>query len=82
MANQLTFSFFLFFTFYNDFTFIRLSVELCLTLSKQALVFTCLQYKPFENTAAKGEVARNKPFLLFSTCFLPIRRTFFLFHQT
>ena len=26
---------------------------------KQALVFTCLQYKSFENTAGKGEVARN-----------------------
>ena len=26
---------------------------------KQALVFTCLQYKSFENTEGKGEIARN-----------------------
>ena len=33
---------------------------------KQALVFfTCLQYKSFENTVGKGEIARNKQFLLF-----------------
>ena len=36
-----------------------------LTLSKQALVFTCLQYKPFENTERKGETAHNEQFLLF-----------------
>ena len=30
---------------------------------KQALVFTCLQYKPFENTVGKGEIAHNKQFL-------------------
>ena len=32
---------------------------------KQALVFTCLQYRSFENTVGKGEIARNKQFLLF-----------------
>ena len=32
---------------------------------KKALVFTCLQYKSFENTVGKGETARNKQFLLF-----------------
>ena len=26
---------------------------------KQALVFTCLQYKPFENIGRKGEIARD-----------------------
>ena len=31
---------------------------------KQALVFTCLQYKSFENTVEKGEIARYKQFLL------------------
>ena len=36
-----------------------------LTLPKQALVFTCLQYKSFENTVGKGEIARNEQFLLF-----------------
>ena len=30
----------------------------------------CLQYKPFENTAGKGEIARNEQFLLFPLCFL------------
>ena len=32
---------------------------------KQALVFTCLQFKSFENTVGKGEIARNKQFLHF-----------------
>ena len=39
---------------------------------KQALVFTCLPYKSFENTVGKGEIARNEQFLLFPQCFLPI----------
>ena len=34
-------------------------------------VFTCLQYKSFENNMAKGEIARNEQFLLFPQCFLP-----------
>ena len=32
---------------------------------KQALVFTCLQYKSLKSTAGKGEIARNDQFLLF-----------------
>ena len=32
---------------------------------KQALVFTCLHFKSFENTVGKGEIARNECFLLF-----------------
>ena len=32
--------------------------------------FTSLQYKSFENTAGKGEIARNEQFLLFPQCFL------------
>ena len=36
----------------------------------------CLQYKPFENTVGKGEIARNEQFLLFPQCFLPVRRIF------
>ena len=36
---------------------------------KQALVFTCLKYKSFENTVGKGEIARNEQFLLFPTVF-------------
>ena len=48
---------------------------------KQALVLTCLQYKSFENTAGKGEIARNEQFLLFPQCFLPVWRTFCHFQQ-
>ena len=29
------------------------------------LFFTCLQYKSFENTVGKGEIACNEQFLLF-----------------
>ena len=35
------------------------------------LVFTCLQYKSIENTAGKGEIARNEQFLIFPQCFYP-----------
>ena len=52
-----------------------------LTLNQQALVFTCMQYKFYENTVGKGEIARNEQFLLFQQCFLPIQRTFSHFHQ-
>ena len=48
---------------------------------KQALVFTCLQYKATENTGGKWEIARNKQFLLFPQCFLPVWRSFCHFHQ-
>ena len=48
---------------------------------KQATVFMGLQYKSFENTGGNGEIARNKQFLLFPQCFLPILRTFWHFHQ-
>ena len=48
-------------------------------LPKQALVLTCLQYKSFKNTVGKGEIARNKQFLLFPQCFLPFLRNFLPF---
>ena len=48
---------------------------------KQALLFTCLQYKSFENTVGKGEIAHNEQFLLFPQCFLHFLRTFYHFHQ-
>ena len=32
---------------------------------KQANVFTCLQYKSYDNTVGKGETARNEQILLF-----------------
>ena len=47
--------------------------------AKQALVFTCLQYKSFENTVGKGEIARNEQFLLIPQCFLPILDNFLTF---
>ena len=43
--------------------------------------FTCLQYKPFENTAGKGVIARNEQFLLFLPCFLRVSKTFCHFHR-
>ena len=43
--------------------------------SKQALVFTCLQYNPFENTVGKGEIARTEQFLLFPQFFLLVWKT-------
>ena len=48
---------------------------------KQALVFTCLQYKSFENTVGKEEIACNEQFLLFPQCFVPVWRTFRHLHQ-
>ena len=41
-----------------------------------------LQYKSFENSAGKGEIAHNEQFLLFPQCFLPVPRTFSHCHQT
>ena len=46
---------------------------------KQALVFTYLLYKSFENKVGKGEIARNEQFFLFPQCFLSVWRTFCLF---
>ena len=43
---------------------------------KQALVFSCLPYKSFENTLGKGEIACNEHFLLFLQYFLPVWRTY------
>ena len=56
-------------------------VELINPFPKQALVFTCLQDKSFENTVGKGEIARNEQFLLFPQCFLPVWRAFCHFQQ-
>ena len=39
---------------------------------KQALVFTCLQYKSFEITVGKGEIARN-PFGDLSAFFIKLK---------
>ena len=43
-----------------------------LTLSQTSPGFYSLQYKSFENTVGKGEIARNEQFLLFPQCFSPI----------
>ena len=56
-------------------------VKYVLTLSQTSPGFYCLQYKPFENTEGKGEIARNEQFLLFPQCFLVIWKTFCHFHQ-
>ena len=40
-------------------------------LSQKSPGFTYLQYKSFENTAGKGEIARNEQFLLFHSVFYP-----------
>ena len=58
-------------TFYKVFDF----------LLTKALVFMCLQYESFENTAEKKEIARNEQFCLFPECFLPFWRTVCNFHQ-
>ena len=49
---------------------LRTSLKICRLVKgylfpKQVLAFTCLQYKSFENTVIKGEIARNEKFLLF-----------------
>ena len=36
------------------------------------IFFRCLQYKSFENTVEKGEIARNEQFPVFPQCFLPV----------
>ena len=43
-----------------------------LNLSQTSPGFYMSQYKSFENTVGKGEIARNEQFLLFPQCFLPI----------
>ena len=48
---------------------------------KQALVYTCLQYKSFGNTAGKGEMAHKEQFLLLPQYFRPIWRNFCHFYQ-
>ena len=43
--------------------------DLSLPFPIQALVFTCLQFKSFENFVGKGEIAHNEQVLLFPQCF-------------
>ena len=65
----------------KNLTFIDCCGKISLTLSQTSPVFTCLQYKSFENAVGKGEIARNKQFLLFPQCFLPVWITLCHFHQ-
>ena len=51
---------------------------------KQDLIFMCLQYKSFENTVGKGEIAHNsfahkEQFLIFSQCFGKLAAIFIKF---
>ena len=39
----------------------------------------CLQYKSFENTVGKGEIARNEQFLLFPTMISTLLENFLPF---
>ena len=68
--NYVTCKCFLFLTSFN------VSFDNGLTLSQTSPGFTCLQYKSFENTLGKGEMARNKQFLLSPQCFLPVLENF------
>ena len=50
---------------------------------QQALVFTCLKYKSFENTLGKGEIARKRAISPFPTEFsIHLKRTFCNVHQS
>ena len=46
---------------------------------KQALALRCMQYKSFENTVRKEEIARNEQFYIYPQCFLPVRKPFAIF---
>ena len=48
----------------------------------KTLVFMCLQYKSFENTVGKEEIARNEQFLLFPQCFPSFLENFLPFCET
>ena len=54
----------------NVIKLVRQAVPANQAYSLSILTFTCLQYKSFENTVGKGEIARNEQFLLFPQCFL------------
>ena len=54
-------------------------VVMGLPFPKQALVFTCLQYKSFENTVGKGEIAHKQAISPFATVFSTLLKTFLPF---
>ena len=55
--------------------------ELTLSPFPNKPVFTYQQYKSFENTVGKGEIARNEQFLLFPQCFQSFLTIFCHFHK-
>ena len=59
----------------HDQSYKILACDLCLSSTKVTGILTLsqtsLQYKSFENTVEKGEIARKEQFLLFPQCFLP-----------
>ena len=55
---------------YLFFFFLCYMTDFTSTLSQTS---HCLQYKSFQNTVGKGEIARYEQFLLFQQSFLPIR---------
>ena len=59
----------------------NLSLVKGLTHSHTMTPFDAPGKKPFGNTVGQGEIARNKQFLLFPQCFLPVLITFFHFRQ-
>ena len=50
-------------------------------LQSKKSVQLCQQYKSFENTVGKGEIARNEQFPHFPQCFLTIWKAFCQFPQ-
>ena len=65
------------FSVFNRLTSLETQNVFLLPFPKQA----CLQYRSFENTVGKGEIARNEQFLLFPQCFLSFWTTFCHFYQ-
>ena len=63
------------------FIFSKSRIRPRLTHSHTMTPFDAPGKQAFENTAGKGGIARNKPFLLFPQCFLPVWITFFHFRQ-
>ena len=51
-------------------------IYICNPFPNKPWFFTCLQYKCFENTMGKGEIARNEQFLLFPTVFPTLLENF------
>ena len=62
---------------YSHFTQQARSTDL--TLSQTSPGYKCLQYKSFENTVGKGEIAHDEKFLLLPQFFYPVGELFAIF---